>query len=148
MGALGFLGAKLRRRYRADLQDTPSVGINWKEVEWLRGKVRFDDYVLGKFLENLIGCLIIGKKLIMSLNRVGWFDNWVLVEWGKNPEEIFELMYSRFPRVRRVRWCLAKWYDLLGFFGFSTWSSIACCVFYFLIGLCDWLCFCQGSKKR
>lgn len=91
-----------------------------EELSGFRGKVRFDDYVLGEFLENLIGCLIIGKKVIMSLNMVRWIDNWVLVEWGKNLEETFEMMYSRFPRVRRVRWCLVKWYDLLGFLGFST----------------------------
>lgn len=69
------MGGRRRGRYRDDLQDTSSVEIKRKEVEWLRGKMVFDDYVLGKFLANLIGYLIIGEKVIMSLNRVRWIGN-------------------------------------------------------------------------
>lgn len=48
-------------------------------------------------------------------------------------------MYPFFPSARGFRWCLAKWYDFLGFLGLLTWLSIACCVFYSLIGLFDCL---------
>lgn len=107
--ALGFLGKRCRERYRADLQDTTSVEIKWKEVEWLMGNMGFDDYGKGKFLENLIGFLINGEKVIMNLNNGRRYDNWLLVKWGRNPEETFELIYPLVLSVRRVKWCLAKW---------------------------------------
>ncbi|KAB2603076.1 hypothetical protein D8674_004081 [Pyrus ussuriensis x Pyrus communis] len=80
MGVLRLLGARCHGRHRVDLQYMPSVWINGKEVEWLWGKESFDDFVLGECLVNLIGCLIVGKKLIMSLNRLGWIVDWLLVK--------------------------------------------------------------------
>lgn len=138
--ALGFLDEMCRERYRSNLQDTTSVKIKWKEVEWLMGQMGFDDYGIGKFLENLIGFLINGEKVIMNLNNGRRYDNWLLVKWGRNPEETFELIYPLVPSVRRLKWCLVKWYVMLGFFGFSTKLSCACCVFFFLIGMCLAIC--------
>ncbi|RXH97382.1 hypothetical protein DVH24_036050 [Malus domestica] len=97
--ALGFLGARRCKRYHANLQDTMSRSSGRRKPNWI--------------LDNW-------EKVIMNLNRVRMYDNWLLVKWGRNPKETFELIYHLVPSVRRVMWCLAKWYVMLWIFGFST----------------------------
>lgn len=98
MRDLGFLGAWRCRHCCVYPFSPPSTGFDWQEVECDKGKDRLDDWVTDKCLGFPFGGKIIGNKIIMRSQVLGWFADWGIAKRGRVTEVTFD--YPAFVSVR------------------------------------------------